>query len=56
MSEYKPYSIPIKDLGIGKGFEWGEAYPNFIITDTRFENELEAVKKRGVLPSYYLFV
>ena len=22
-------------------------YPNFIITDTRFENELEAVKKRG---------
>ena len=47
MSEYKPYSIPIKDLGIGKGFEWGEAYPNFIITDTRFPNELEAVKKRG---------
>ena len=47
MSEYKPYSIPIKDLGVGKGFEWGEAYPNFIITDTRFINELEAVKKRG---------
>ena len=22
-------------------------YPNFIITDTRFENELEAIKKRG---------
>ena len=47
MNEYKPYSIPIKDLGVGKGFEWGETYPNFIITDTRFPNELEAVKKRG---------
>ena len=47
MSEYKSYSIPIKDLGIGKGFEWGEIYPNWIITDMRFLNEMEAVKKRG---------
>lgn len=44
MSEYKKYketkpfiNSTLKD----------EEYPNWIITDTRFENELEAVKKRG---------
>ena len=51
MSEYKPYSIPIKDLGVGKGFEWGETYPNFIITDTRFPNELELAKTIAVKKS-----
>lgn len=33
----------------GEDFEedWSEAYPNWIITDTRFPNECEAIKKRG---------
>ena len=57
MSEYKPLhgyqttdskitigdiSIPIPGLNIDK-----RVFPNWIITDMRFSNELEAVKKRG---------
>ena len=56
MSEYKPLvsaQFVLMDLGmntlqlekIGKSVPI--EYPNWIITDTRFENELEAVKKRG---------
>jgi hypothetical protein len=37
-SEYKYELIPL---------ERGSKYPNWIITDMRFPNELEAVKKRG---------
>ena len=46
MNEYKSYlssNHPVDDLDWEPRF----IYPNFIITDTRFENELEAVKKRG---------
>lgn len=46
MSEYKPYltsNYPVDDLD----WEPRRIYPNWIITDLRFSNELEAVKKRG---------
>ena len=46
MAEYKSKlssNNPVDDLDWEPRF----IYPNFIITDTRFENELEAVKKRG---------
>ena len=45
MAEYKSKlssNNPVDDLDWEPRF----IYPNFIITDTRFENELEAVKKR----------
>ena len=42
MNEYKSNGIVADEI---KGIY--ELYPNWIITDTRFENELEAVKKRG---------
>ena len=47
-ADYKSYR-PVKIITPLKKFELGEnpEYPNWIITDTRFENELEAVKKRG---------
>ena len=46
MAEYKSKlssNNPVDDLDWEPRF----IYPNFIITDTRFENELEAVKKKG---------
>ena len=30
-----------------ENIQWGEVYPNWIITDTRFPNELQAVKDKG---------
>jgi hypothetical protein len=56
MGEYKPlvtYQMEMLDLGasdlqrekIGKPVH--DEYPNWIITDTRFPNELQAVKDRG---------
>ena len=47
MSEYKP-----KEELVGttpENIQWGEVYPNWIITDTRFPNELQAVKDNGGL-------
>ncbi len=32
-----------------ENIQWGEVYPNWIITDTRFPNELQAVKDNGGL-------
>ena len=46
MAEYKSKlssNNPVDDLDWEPRF----IYPNWIITDTRFENELEAVKKKG---------
>ena len=46
ISEYKSYlssNHPVDDLDWEPRF----IYPNWIITDTRFPNELEAVKKKG---------
>ena len=49
MSEYKPYltsNYPVDDLD----WEPRRIYPNWIITDTRFPNETEAIKeKEGIL-------
>ena len=45
MSEYKA-----KEELVGttpENIQWGEVYPNWIITDTRFPNELQAVKDKG---------
>lgn len=45
MSEYKP-----KEELVGttpENIQWREVYPNWIITDTRFPNELQAVKDKG---------
>ena len=45
MSEYKP-----KEELVGttpENIQWEEVYPNWIITDTRFPNELQAVKDKG---------
>lgn len=47
MSSYKSYSYASKDLGVGNGFEFKDEYPNWIITDVRFPNELESVTDRG---------
>ena len=56
MSEYKPLvstQLVIMNLGMSTsqlekvGKEVPIEYPNWIITDTRFENELKAVKDRG---------
>lgn len=47
MSEYKP-----KEELVGttpENIQWREVYPNWIITDTRFPNELQAVKDNGGL-------
>ena len=47
MSEYKA-----KEELVGttpENIQWGEVYPNWIITDTRFPNELQAVKDNGGL-------
>ena len=41
-------SVKDKD-GIPISFEYEVEYPNWIITDVRFPNEAEAVKKRGIL-------
>jgi hypothetical protein len=41
MSDYKPYSV--------RGSSYEEHESNWIITDTRFPNELSAVKRRGGL-------
>ena len=44
MSEYKESP---QNILKGEGYQLGDVYPNWIITDTRFPNEIEAVKKRG---------
>ena len=57
MSEYKPlvYSrtkrdylqINSKQEDVGAAFNDGSEYPNWIITDVRFPNELQAIKDKG---------
>lgn len=64
MSEYKPLSV-LRDSDGNKIYdEKGNHqfnYPSWIITDTRFPNELEAIKSRGGItirvnrPFYYRF-
>ena len=44
MSEYKESP---QNILKGEGYQLGDVYPNWIITDCRFPNELEAVKKEG---------
>ena len=45
MSEYKPKKELVGTTP--ENIQWGEVYPNWIITDTRFPNELQAVKDKG---------
>ena len=51
MNEYKPSQLLVSKIrrkgSIISPQKLEESLPNWIITDTRFENELEAVKKRG---------
>lgn len=51
MAEYKPNGVPYNNLGDVfddlKLCPSETKYPNWIITDTRFPNELKAVKSRG---------
>ena len=51
MSEYKPSQLLVSKIrrkgSIISPQKLEESLPNWIITDTRFENELKAVKKRG---------
>ena len=39
--------VPVPQVGSGVTEENDYAYPNWIITDTRFPNELYAVKQKG---------
>lgn len=48
MSEYTPEDIQWSDGPIG-GYESGTDLPNWIITDTRFPNEAQAIKDAGGL-------
>ena len=45
MSEYKPKEELVGTTS--ENIQWGEVYPNWIITDTRFPNEHQAVKDKG---------
>lgn len=45
MSEYVINKEHFNDIANGR--EIGDGYPNWIITDTRFPNEAEAVKQKG---------
>ena len=45
MSEYNAVDFDYKEI-VDKEIQGNWIYPNWIITDTRFPNELEAVKKR----------
>ena len=47
MSEYKAKKELVGTTP--ENIQWGEVYPNWIITDTRFPNELQAVKDNGGL-------
>ena len=47
MSEYKAKWVPTGDSVAEEDVSLEKKYPNWIITDMRFPNELEAVKKRG---------
>lgn len=47
MSEYKAKQELVGTTP--ENIQWGEVYPNWIITDTRFPNELQAVKDNGGL-------
>ena len=46
-ADYKPYSKAVKDLGVGNGFEFEDEYPNWIITDVRFPNEVTSIQEKG---------
>lgn len=49
MSDYIPDDVQWSDGPIG-GYEPGTEFPNWIITDTRFPNEAEAIRKKdGIL-------
>jgi hypothetical protein len=50
-NQYKPIGLYIKDITIGLPDSGKDlsTYPNWIITDCRFPNELQAVKDRGGL-------
>lgn len=49
MSDYVPDEVQWSDGPIG-GYEPGTEFPNWIITDTRFPNEAEAIRKKdGIL-------
>lgn len=44
---FADYNKLIKDWDTGRGILRETSYPNWIITDTRFPNEVKAVKERG---------
>ena len=46
-SDYKTKWVPTGDSVAEEDVSLEKEYPNWIITDTRFPNELEAVKERG---------
>ncbi len=45
MADYKIHSEHFNDIANGR--ETGDGYPNWIITDTRFPNEAQAIKDAG---------
>jgi hypothetical protein len=45
MADYKRHPEHFNDVANGR--ETGDGYPNWIITDTRFSNEADAIKKAG---------
>jgi len=45
MADYKIHSEHFNDIANGR--ETGDGYPNWIITDTRFPNEAQAIKDKG---------
>lgn len=45
MADYKMHKEHFNDIANGR--ETGDGYPNWIITDTRFPNEAQAIKEKG---------